>query len=306
MSKAKTEKQSATSRPRRKKMALGRGLDALIPGISTTPTATGKDGERYLQCDINLIRPNPYQPRRQFTKMELESLSESITAQGIIQPLLVRVHPDGYELVAGERRLRAARMAGLDQVPVVVKAIDDGQLLEMAIVENIQRENFNPIEEADAYHRLMTEFDLTQEAVAERVGKSRSAVANFLRLRHLPTMIKDSIIQGDIAMGHARALAGMDNAQNQMTAWQRIRKQQLSVRQTEKMIQKLRAPKPEPKPPATVAPDQVYFKHLETELAHRFGTKVTIQRSGSRGHVAIEFYTDDDLDRLLTLLRPES
>ncbi len=168
-----------------KKIALGRGLDALIPGIDTVEDRS----KEYFQCDIELIRPNRFQPRLRFSDDELEELSRSIKEHGIIQPLLVREDDNGYELATGERRLRAAKIAGLSHVPVVVKNITDSDLLEMSIVENIQREDLNPMEEAEAYNMLITEFDLTQDQVAVRVGKSRSAVANFLRLRQLPEQI---------------------------------------------------------------------------------------------------------------------
>ena len=208
-------KQSEPAAKRMKKKALGRGLDALIPqgnlGVASQSDATDKS---YFECEIDLIQPNPFQPRSHFDAEELAQLSESIKNQGILQPLLVRRLSRGFELVAGERRLRAAKLAGLRQVPVLVKDVSDGEMIEMSIVENIQRENLNPIEEADAYQRLITEFGLTQEKAAERVGKSRSAVANFLRLRQLPDTIKTSISEGQVSMGHARALLGLtQNAQ---------------------------------------------------------------------------------------------
>jgi len=179
---------------RRKKVALGRGLGALIPEIEEADERP----RDFFYCDIALIRPNRFQPRLQYPKDELDELSQSIKEQGILQPLLVREEDDGYELIAGERRLRAAKKAGLAQVPVVIKRIGDSKLLELSIVENIQRANFNPIEESEAYHRLITEFNLTQDQAATRVGKSRSAIANFLRLRQLPEQIKASILDASL------------------------------------------------------------------------------------------------------------
>lgn len=283
---------------KRKKMALGKGLEALIPGGNET----SGDSPDYLLCDVNLIKPNRYQPRRRFAEADMAELAASIRAQGVIQPLLVRKDGRGYELVAGERRLRAAKMADLQQVPVVVKDISRAEMLEMSIVENIQREDFNPIEEADAYHRLMTEFGLTQDQAAERVGKSRSAVANFLRLRQLEDAIKNSIIEGAISMGHARALLGLDDTADRLSAWRAITTRNLSVRETERMIRDFKTAPPKP----VTRPASQMDRHLASladDLARYYGTKVTIERKKKRGTVAIEFYSDEDLDRLLSLLK---
>ena len=295
-----------TVKKTRHKVALGRGLEALIPELGMTagdlaPDEKTGDGG-YLECEIDNIRPNRYQPRVQFAEKELAELADSIRAQGIIQPLLVRRQAGAYELVAGERRLRAARMAGLDRVPVVVRAISDAEMLEISIVENIQRENLNPMEEADAYHHLITAFDLTQEEAARRVGKSRSAVANFLRLRQLSEPIKASIRGGELSMGHARALLGASNSARQVAAWQAVMHRRLSVRETEALIKRLNREPAAPKDPA--GGESVHFLHLAEDLSRHFGTKVEIQRRGQRGKVEIEFYSDEDLDRLLTLLRP--
>jgi ParB family chromosome partitioning protein len=296
---------AATSAKKKRKMALGRGLDALIPdlgsveAISGKPAATRKD---FFFCAIDLIRPNRYQPRRQFSSDELEELAESIRSQGILQPLLVRPDDVGYELVAGERRLRAATLAGLSQVPVLVKEISDAKMLEISIVENIQRENLNPMEEAEAYHRLIDEFELTQDQAAERVGKSRSAVANFLRLRQLPDPIKSSIMEGALSMGHARALLGADTPAKQQAAFREVVAKKLSVRETEALIKRMNKQK---KPAATpeVSSEQRYFNDISEDLSRHFGTRVRIQRKGKKGRVEIDFFSDDDLDRLLTLMR---
>ncbi len=290
---------------KKRKMALGRGLDALIPdlgameGLSGSSTPTRKD---YFLCEIDMIRPNRYQPRRHFPADELEELAESIRSQGIIQPLLVRADDVGYELVAGERRLRAATLAGLDRVPVVVKDVSDGKMLEISIVENIQRENLNPMEESEAYHRLISEFDLTQDQAAERVGKSRSAVANFLRLRQLPDPIKASILEGALSMGHARALLGADTPTKQQAAWREVVAKKLSVRDTEALIKRINAEKKPGRVPE-LTPDQRYFKDISEDLSRHFGTRVRIRRKGKKGRVEIDFFSDDDLDRLLGLLR---
>ena len=215
-----------TAAPRRKKMALGKGLGALIPEAE----AGLEPRENFHLCDIGLIRPNRFQPRRQFTDGELEELTASIREQGILQPLVVRKNGPGFELIAGERRLRAARRAGLDQVPVLVKDVSDDQMLELSLVENIQRADLNPIEEADAYHGLINQLHLTQDQAAARVGKSRSAVANFLRLRQLPEPIKASIVDRTLSMGHARALLGAENAAQQLAASRTVTATSLSVR----------------------------------------------------------------------------
>ena len=285
----------------RKKQALGRGLSALIP---TAPEDESDDAiVNFLDCDITLIIPNRYQPRTIFSEDELSDLSKSIVEQGVIQPLIVRKADTGYELIAGERRLRASKMAGLGKVPVVIKDITDTEMLEMAIVENIQRENFSAMEEADAYNRLMDEFNLTQDQVANRVGKSRSAVANFLRLRQLPPHIKNSINTNTISMGHARALLSASDSSQQDSAWKTVIENGLSVRDTEKLLKKLKADlEKEPEPPQSQDSDKAYFTDVADKLTSRLGTKVQIKKNGKKGTVEIEFYSDNDLDRLLTFL----
>jgi ParB family chromosome partitioning protein len=290
-------KDFTTDTKKRKKLALGRGLDALIPDV-----AEDEQVKAYFECDVDRIRHNRYQPRKHFSDEDLGELADSIKAQGVLQPLLVREQDSGYELVAGERRLRAAIKAGLKKVPVVIKAVSDAEMLEISIVENIQRENLNPIEEADAYHRLITEFELTQDQAAARVGKSRSAVANFLRLRNLPREIKDSIIEARLSTGHARALLGVDSKAQQIRLWKIILAKNLSVRETENLIKraKISRDKPADPPPTT---EQIYFADVASELSRYFGTKVEIKKRGKAGRVSIEFYNDDDLDRLIRLLK---
>ena len=290
---------------KKRKMALGRGLDALIPdlgGMDTIADTRTPPQKAYFLCDLDMIRPNRYQPRRRFPEAELEELADSIRSQGIIQPLLVRSDDVGYELVAGERRLRAATLAGLKKVPVVVKDITDAKMLEISIVENIQRENLNPMEEAEAYHRLITEFDLTQDQAAERVGKSRSAVANFLRLRQLSEPIKTSILEGSLSMGHARALLGADSPAKQQAAWREVIAKKLSVRQTEALIKRINAEKKSTTVPE-LTPEQRYFNDVSEELSRYYGTRVKIHRKGKKGRVEIDFFSDDDLGRLLELLQ---
>ncbi len=306
MQKTKTKKKAVTKKKalkrspaKRKKLGLGKGLNALIPEIESIDNNSETE---FFHCDINLITPNRYQPRLNFSKDELEDLSGSIKEQGVLQPLLVRKNKTGYELIAGERRLRASKMAGLDKVPVIIKDISDTELLELSIVENIQRENLNAIEEADAYQRLIDEFDFTQEQVATRVGKSRSAVANFLRLRQLNDPIKLNIIDGTLSMGHARALLGAESASQQEAVWKEIISKGLSVRQAESLIKKLKSQKNKPKKPA-FSTDENYFKSITEDLSRRFGTKVQIKRKGRKGKVEIEFYGNEDLGRLIDLLK---
>jgi ParB family transcriptional regulator, chromosome partitioning protein len=300
MSTSRRSKTSGTQK--RKKLALGRGLDALIPSIDSTEAANdGSTDNALLECDIDLIEPNRYQPRSHFAPDELDQLSESIRAQGVLQPILVRQQEMGYELVAGERRLRAAKLAGLKKIPVVVKDVSHAEMLEIAIVENIQRENLNPIEEAEAYHRLITEFGLTQEQASGRVGKSRSAVANFLRLRQLPDPIKESINNGQLSMGHARALLGAETSAQQHVAWRAIINKSLSVRQTEDLIKRLRNSAKVVERKKNTSEDR-HLASVADNLSRRFGTKVQIMRRGKKGKLEIEFYSNDDLDRLIELL----
>jgi ParB family transcriptional regulator, chromosome partitioning protein len=297
------EKALDTASKKRKKMALGRGLDSLIPDMQTFDSAAGSSSVKdFFHCDIELIQPNRFQPRMRFAQDELVELSDSIRTQGILQPLLVRRAEQGYELATGERRLRAAKMAGLESVPVMLKEISDAEMLEISIVENIQRQNLNPIEEAEAYHRLMTEFELTQEQAAERVGKSRSAVANFLRLRQLSEPIKAGIMDGLLSMGHARALLGLDTPALQGAAFRNVMAKGLSVRQTEALVKRLKQGRkaPAPNPGGSLAR---HLKDLSEGLSRQFGTKVQIKRKGQKGRVEIEFYNDEDLQRLLTLLQ---
>jgi ParB family chromosome partitioning protein len=298
MQRSKLTKTVGAQAGKRKKMALGQGLSALIPEV-----ASGKEEPKdFFFCDIDLIRPNRFQPRFSFSEEDLQELTDSIKTQGILQPLLVRPDEDGYELIAGERRLRAAKRARLTQVPVMIKRVNNDKMLEMAIVENIQRENLNPIEEAEAYHRLITQLNLTQDQASARVGKSRSAVANFLRLRQLPEQIKDSITDGSLSMGHARAILGAEASSQQLAAGRAVVAKGLSVRQTEALIRRLKSEKKKPK----VSPnrtEEIYLSGLAEDLSRHFGTKIMIKKDRHKGKVEIEFYSNDDLDRLIRRLK---
>ena len=296
MQKGKAPQGSDSLAKKRKKLVLGKGLDALIPNFDLE---TNRPTD-YFHCDIELIRPNRYQSRRRFAENDLKDLSLSIKNQGILQPLLVRKDDNGYELIAGERRLRAAKMAGLKQVPVVIKSIPDKDMLELTLMENIQREDLNPLETAEAYFRLISEFELTQDQAAERVGKSRPSVANFLRLRQLPEQIKSSIADGTLSMGHARALLGAPTAALQSAAHRIVVSKGLSVRQTEALVKRLNDGIKKTSKPLPSTKDR-HLSDLSDELSRQFGTKVQIKRRGKKGKVEIEFYSDEDLDRLLGL-----
>lgn len=282
-----------------KKQVLGRGLDALIPDVEKSDLGP----EPFFYCDIDSIRPNPYQPRRSFSDQDLTELSNSIKEKGIIQPLVVRTVPTGYELIIGERRWRAARLAGLKQVPVVVKEAAGAEMVDTALVENIQRQDLNPLEKADAYHRLIKEFGLTQQEVAKRVGQDRSTVANFLRLRNLPKPIQADIINNKLSMGHARALLGAENPAQQKEAWRRIISQNLSVRAAEVLIKKLKDRKPKPSRAKDRTSEAVYMESLADDLTRHLGSRVRIMWRANRGKLEIEFYSNEDLERLIDRLK---
>jgi ParB family chromosome partitioning protein len=282
-----------------KKQVLGRGLDALIPDVEVSEL----EPEPYFYCDIDSIRPNPYQPRRRISDQELKGLSSSIKEKGIIQPLVVRPVSDGYELIVGERRWRAARLAGVQQVPVVVKNLSGAELVETALVENVQREDLNPLERADAYYRLIKEFGLTQREVAKRVGQERSTVANFLRLRNLPKPIQADIINNTLSMGHARALLGAETNAQQKEAWRRIVSENLSVRAAETLVRRLKDRRSRASKAKTRTSEDVYMDSLADDLSRYLGTRVRIVYRGDRGRVEIAFYSNEDLERLISRLK---
>lgn len=270
---------------------LGRGLEALIPRATA-------DGPRLLPIDR--IARNPNQPRARFDDEQLGELAASIAVHGVLQPLVVRELPNGdYELIAGERRLRAARLAGLSEVPVTVRESDEGRSLEMALVENLQRADLNPVEQALAYQELIDRFGLSHEAVARQVGKSRVAVTNTLRLLDLFPETRQAIVEGRISEGHGRALAALTAVDLQAAALRRVLERHLSVRQTEELVRRTVAGIRRPaRPPA--AHD---LADLESELRGMLATRVGIQRSRRGGRLVIEFYSDEELDRLYTIIR---
>ena len=280
-----------------KQRGLGRGLGALIGDFPEEPESCA-----VTKLPLQKVEPNPDQPRRTFDEEELQALADSIAAHGILQPLAVRASGDGfYQIIAGERRWRAARMAGLSEVPVVVLEADDRTVMELALVENLQRQDLNPMEEAEGYQRLMKEYGLTQEEAAARVGKSRPAVANALRLLLLPEEVRSLVEDGTISAGHARAILSLPAARLQKAAAQKIVALRLSVRQAEAMCKRMlqEEEKPEPKPaPLTVD----YVAECEKSLTRRLDRKVRIVNGKRKGRFELEFYGQEDLQRLYDAL----
>jgi ParB family chromosome partitioning protein len=278
-----------------KRPALGRGLSALIPDA---PEATAPTLERSLDVDTDLLRPNRFQPRTHIDETRIEELSRSIKSNGIIQPIVVRRVDSGYEIIAGERRWRAAQRAGLLKVPVVVRDIPEHKLLEAALIENIQREDLNPIEEAHAYRRLTDDFHLTQEQIADAVGKDRSSVANFLRLLKLPQEVRASLGSGSLSMGHARALLGIADQAALLRVAREVVAKNLSVRETEAIVKKSAQPTPGKPEPET----DVHTRAAEERLRFSLGTRAKIVRRGKGGRIEIEFASEDELQRLFEYL----
>ncbi|WP_225414389.1 ParB/RepB/Spo0J family partition protein [Stigmatella hybrida] len=287
------------------KRALGRGLSALIPQAAPAPAAAPAEAPKagVLKLPIEAIQRDTAQPRRYFDETKLAELTESIKAQGLLQPVLVRKDGQGYKLIAGERRWRAAQAAGLHEVPAIVRDVTEGQAFELALVENLQRSDLNPMEEAEGYQRLVEEFKLTQEQVSQRVGKERSTVANALRLLGLPDDVKALVAEGALSMGHARALLGVPRLPELQALASRVVEQKLSVRDTEKLVQQKR---PAKKEPAKASKQSPQVKALVEELQRLLGTKVRLSEKGQgKGTLEVDFFSYDDLDRLLKLLRKE-
>lgn len=277
-----------------KKSALGRGLGALIPEINEV-----KEKESSVtEIDINEIMPNEKQPRKKFDEENIKGLAESIKEHGIIQPILVRKEGEYYKIVAGERRWRAARIAGLKKVPVIQKEMTDREMMEISLIENLQREDLNPIEEALAYKKLIEDFNLTQEQIAERVGKSRPVIANSLRLLNLDKRVIDFIIQEKLSEGHGRILASIENKETQFEISKKIIEDELNVRQTEKIIKNIKekSNKKLDKPKK-----DTYIKEIEEKLMYHLGTKVNISDKKKKGIIEIEYYSKEDLERILDL-----
>lgn len=278
-----------------KRKALGKGLSALIPeGDQLTGGA-----ETFFQCPIEAIEPNPYQPRQAFRGETLNELAASIKEKGVITPLLVSRTETGYQLIAGERRWRAAQKAGLERVPVVIREITSIESLELALIENIHREDLNPIEEARAYQKWLEDSRTTQESLAKTLGKERSTITNMLRLLKLPMVIQKDLIEERLSMGHARVLAGLTEQGEQKRVRDLIINRALSVRQLENLVKKIK------KSDATkrrTDEEEHYFQSLTDNLKRSLGTKVEIRKRGKQGKIVIHFYSDEELDRLLDLL----
>ena len=294
-----------------KKKGLGKGLDSLIPDNKSVKYVTpDKSAEAKKEAEekagvqmmkINEVEPNRDQPRKNFDEDALLELSDSIKQFGVLQPLLVRKRKDYYEIIAGERRWRAAKIAGVKEVPVIVKEYTDQEILEIGLIENIQRENLNPIEEAIAFKRLLEEFNLKQDEVAERVSKSRTAVTNSMRLLKLSDKVQQMIIDDMISTGHARALLAIDDPELQYTLANKIFDEKLSVRETEKLVKEIKNPK-KPKE-KKVMENAFIYQDLEEKMKGVFGTKVSIASKGKgKGKIEIEYYSDDELEHLFDMM----
>ncbi len=274
-----------------KRRALGKGLDALIPVNDHT-------GEHVALIDVGIIDPNPYQPRSYIDDTDLISLIDSIKEKGVIEPIIVRDKPGNrFEVICGERRLEASKRAGLERIPAVIKELSDREALEMAIVENVQRESLNPIDEARGYKRLMDEFGETQDEIARSIGKSRTSITNAMRLLKLPQFIQDMLIKGELKEGHARIILRLDSDKDRLALARKVKSQGLTVRQLEKMI------KPKYKKKITGHKESPFIKDIEIKLSRHFGTKVKINQRGGKGSIKIEFYSDEELSRIIELIK---
>lgn len=272
---------------------LGKGINALFPGESLSET------EKITQISISQLRTNPYQPRKIFDEAALQELSESIKEHGILQPVVVRKHGQHFELVVGERRFRAAKLAKLKEVPAIIKELTDQQMMELAILENLQREDLTPIEEAEAYQKLMEALGLTQEQLAFRLGKSRPHIANHVRLLALPENVRNMISDKKLTMGHGRTLLGLRSKKLIPETAEKVATEGLNVRQLENLVQRLN----EDVPRETIEKKKdLFLEEKQSELRDRFGTNVQIKKSKNKGKIEIEFFSEEDLERILELL----
>lgn len=289
-----------TNKPKRKS-GLGRGMDALFDVYTETPS----DNESVVEINLEDIRPNPYQPRKHFDEEALNELAESIKQSGVFQPIILRKSSiKGYELIAGERRMRASKIAGKKTIPAIVRQLDEERMIEIAVLENLQREDLSPLEEAEAYNVLMDKLELTQAQVAERMGKSRPYIANYLRLLSLPDGVKDMVNKEELSMGQARTLLGLKNKQDILKLAQKVVNDKLTVRQLEELVQATNdkiqiKPKTNPTKPRSKSP---YILSIEQHLEDYFGTHATITPKGDRGKIEIEYMSQSDLARILEIL----
>lgn len=284
----------------KKTSVLGKGLASLIPESDLQ-----NDSEQVLTVDINLIKPNKDQPRKTFDEEKLMELANSIKEHGIIQPIIVKKEDGIYTIIAGERRWRAARLLNLKDVPVIVKDLTEKEIVEISLIENIIRENLNPIEEAMAYKRLLKEFNLTQEEISKQVSKSRSAIANAMRLLNLDERIQGYLIEGVISEGHGRAILGLENKEEQYIVAQKVIDESLNVRQTESLVKSyLKTKDVETKDNTKKNVDDIYYKDIKLRLENHFNTKVNINNnSKNKGKIEIEYYSPEDLQRIIEILQ---
>jgi ParB family transcriptional regulator, chromosome partitioning protein len=278
-----------------KKFGLGKGLGALIPEEDTN-----LENNAVMKIEMNLIKANENQPRKNFDEEKIEQLAESIKEHGIVQPIVLKKEGNTYTIVAGERRWRASKSIGLKEIPAVVMELTDKQVLEISLIENIQREDLNPIEEAIAYKKLIDEFNLTQEVLSKRIGKSRTAVTNCLRLLNLDERVQDYLIDGVISEGHGRTLLAVADKDTQYILAQKVIDEGLNVRDTEKFIKSLGKEKKEKN---SKYKDNIYFVDIKDKLQDYFGTKVSLINKKNKGKIEIEYYSEDDLQRILDILK---
>lgn len=280
-----------------KRRGLGRGLDSLIPKSPET------ESEGYSMVSTDLLKPNPSQPRKDFEQSALEELAESIKENGVIQPLIVRKENGGFEIVAGERRWRAAKIAKLEKLPVIIRTATDQNVAELTLIENIQREDLNPIEEAEAYQKLAERFGLTHEEIARKTGKNRSVVTNQLRLLRLSENTKKALVSGSITAGHARALLAASSPEDMDFLLGEVLKKDLTVRRTEALVKKKnRSSKLSPEFTSGVMEEDIFTKELAEELSGKFSTKVRISRNKTKGKIEIEYYSPEELERIIGIL----
>ncbi|MBN1542080.1 ParB/RepB/Spo0J family partition protein [candidate division KSB1 bacterium] len=286
------------------KKALGRGLRALLPDAPASPGEEQRAMSGAIDfIPVNRITPNPFQPREVFDPEHLAELRRSIAEKGIVQPITVRRHDDGYQLIAGERRLRAVRDLEIQEIPAYILEIDsDEEMLELAIIENIHREDLNPVDIARGYRRLIDECRLTQEQVADKVGKDRTTVTNFLRLLKLPRRIQSSLQADELSMGHARALLSLPTSEEQIALWQKIVRQKLSVRQVEDLARNAQRKSEKQKKPVVVDRRSLYIEDVENRLRTHLTTKVHIKSRPKGGAIEIEYFSDDELERLVSMI----
>ena len=277
------------------KKGLGKGLGALISSANEDPQSSG-----VIEIKINEIEPNIGQPRKKFDDEKLIQLSESIKEHGIVQPIIVRKENNIYKIVAGERRWRAARLAGLASVPAIIKDLSNRQVMEMALIENIQREDLNPIEEAEAYERLLNEYNMTQEELSKSIGKNRSTIANIIRLLALSEKVKECLINGEISNGHARALLAIEDIELQEKVCKEIIEKFLSVRETESLVKRIQNNKGEEK---KVKSEDENILKIEDDLKKILGTKVKLFNKNKKGKIMIEYYSNDELERILEIFK---